>query len=479
MDLRIVSKTLGRLLLVESAFLIFPLIVSLYYQESDSKAFLITIIITALSGLLLNLPKIKKGIVRYKEGFMIVGVGWLIVSLFGAIPFILADTFTTFIDAFFETVSGFTTTGATVLTNIESQPHGILFWRGLTHWLGGMGILVFTLALLPAMGLSTVNILKAESPGPSPGKLVPKIAKTAQLLYIIYILFTVMEIVSLTIAGMSLFDAFTHTFATMGTGGFSTKNLSVGHYNSIPIETIIIMFMFIAGVNFSLYYDALLGNFKTLLNDREFQFYFAVIIVSTLLITININGTLNNLFLSLRQSSFQVASIVSTTGFTTMDYSVWPEFSKMILFILMFFGGSAGSTGGAIKHIRILIVFKYIKREFTKLIHPNSVVSIRLGGKPVPENIVQNVISFVLIYFVIFVVFSLILLTQNLDLISSTSAVAATLGNVGPGFGIVGPAQNYSGLTTFTKGLLSFAMILGRLEIYTVLILFTPFSWKD
>ncbi|MTI62220.1 MAG: TrkH family potassium uptake protein [Firmicutes bacterium] len=479
MDFGIVLKTLGRLLIVEASFLILPLLVSIYYQESDTMAFLITIIITVLVGLLLNIIKAKKGIVRYREGFLIVGMGWLLVSLFGAIPFSLAGTFNTFIDSFFETVSGFTTTGATVLANIESQPHGILFWRGLTHWLGGMGILVFTLALLPAMGLSNVNILKAESPGPTPGKLVPKIAKTAQLLYYIYIIFTVVEIIALKIAGMSYFDAITHTFATMGTGGFSPKNLSVGAYNMPSYEWIIFLFMFLAGANFSLYYDALIGKFKTLFKDREFQFYTLVIFVSIILITLNITNSWESLSLSFRQASFQVASIVSTTGFTTLDYSIWPAFSKMVLFVLMFFGGSAGSTGGAIKHIRILIVFKYIKREFQKLIHPNSVATIRVGNQPIPEGVVQNVIAFVLIYMLIFVSFSLVLLTQEMDILSSTSAVAATLGNVGPGFGMVGPAMNYGGLTSFTKILLSLAMILGRLEIYTVLILFTPLFWRN
>lgn len=480
MDSGIVLKTLGRLLIVEAVFLFIPLGLSMYYQESDTMAFLITIAITLIIGFALNFYKAERGgIVRYKEGFMIVGIGWLLVSIFGAIPFLLAGTFDTFIDAFFESVSGFTTTGATVLINIEAQPHGILFWRGFTHWLGGMGILVFTLALLPAMGLSIVNIFRAESPGPSPGKLVPKIAKTAQLLYIIYFLITLLEIISLNIAGMPLFDSVTHAFATMGTGGFSPKNLSVGAYNMPSYEWIIIFFMFLAGVNFSLYYDAFIGNFKTLINDREFQFFFIVTIVAILLITINITDSLENLSLSFRQAVFQVVSIVSTTGFTILDYSGWPGFSKMLLYILMFFGGCAGSTGGAIKHIRILIVFKYIKRELYKLIHPKSVISVKIGGQNVPENVINNVIAFVLIYVLIFVSFSLILLTQNMDLLSSTSAVAATLGNIGPGFGIVGPALNYSGLTNITKILLCLAMILGRLEIYTILILFTPFFWKD
>lgn len=479
MDSGLVLKTIGHLLIVEAVFMIAPLGVSIYYGESDFKAFFIAILITAFVGTILSFSRARKEAVRYKEGFMIVGLGWLLISIFGAIPFLLAGTFDNFIDAFFETVSGFTTTGASVLKDIESQPHGILFWRSLTHWLGGMGVLVFTLSLLPAVGMSSLNILKAESTGPTPGKLVPKIAETARILYIIYILLTGLEIIFLKIGGMPLFDAVTHTFATVGTGGFSTKNKSIAAYNMPSIEWVIMIFSFLAGVNFSLYYDVLMGKFKSLFKDREFQFYCTVIGIAIILITINITDSWGNILLSFRQAAFQVVTIISSTGFATLDYSIWPAFSKMILFILMFFGGCAGSTSGGIKILRVMIVFKYIKREFYKLIHPNSVISIRIGGQTIPENVVQNVIAFVLLYFLIFAGLSLILLTQDMDLISSTSAVVASLSNIGPGFGSVGPAMNYAGLTTFTKILLSFTMILGRLEIYTVLILITPIFWKD
>lgn len=479
MDSGLVLKTIGHLLIVEAVFMIAPLGVSIYYGESDFKAFFIAILITAFVGTILSFSRARKEAVRYKEGFMIVGLGWLLISIFGAIPFLLAGTFDNFIDAFFETVSGFTTTGASVLKDIESQPHGILFWRSLTHWLGGMGVLVFTLSLLPAVGMSSLNILKAESTGPTPGKLVPKIAETARILYIIYILLTGLEIIFLKIGGMPLFDAVTHTFATVGTGGFSTKNKSIAAYNMPSIEWVIMIFSFLAGVNFSLYYDVLMGKFKSLFKDREFQFYCTVIGIAIILITINITDSWGNILLSFRQAAFQVVTIISSTGFATLDYSIWPAFSKMILFILMFFGGCAGSTSGGIKILRVMIVFKYIKREFYKLIHPNSVISIRIGGQTIPENVVQNVIAFVLLYFLIFAGLSLILLTQDMDLISSTSAVVASLSNIGPGFGSVGPAMNYAGLTIFTKILLSFTMILGRLEIYTVLILITPIFWKD
>src|SRR5690606_30349501 len=391
MDSGLVLKTIGHLLIVEAVFMIAPLGVSIYYGESDFKAFFIAILITAFVGTILSFSRARKEAVRYKEGFMIVGLGWLLISIFGAIPFLLAGTFDNFIDAFFETVSGFTTTGASVLKDIESQPHGILFWRSLTHWLGGMGVLVFTLSLLPAVGMSSLNILKAESTGPTPGKLVPKIAETARILYIIYILLTGLEIIFLKIGGMPLFDAVTHTFATVGTGGFSTKNKSIAAYNMPSIEWVIMIFTFLAGVNFSLYYDVLMGKFKSLFKDREFQFYCTVIGIAIILITINITDSWGNILLSFRQAAFQVVTIITSTGFATLDYSIWPAFSKMILFILMFFGGCAGSTSGGIKILRVMIVFKYIKREFYKLIHPNSVISIRIGGQTIPENVVQNV----------------------------------------------------------------------------------------
>jgi trk system potassium uptake protein TrkH len=479
MDSGLVLKTIGRLLIIEAVFMIAPLAVSIYYNEPDFKAFLIAILITGFTGFALGFIRTPKEAVRYKEGFMIVGLGWLLISIFGAVPFLTAGTFDSFIDAFFETVSGFTTTGATVLADIEGQPHGVLLWRSLTQWLGGMGVLVFTLALLPAMGLSSLNILKAESPGPVPGKLVPKITKTARLLYIIYISFTVLQIFLLKIAGMPLFDAVNHTLTTMGTGGFSTKNSSIAAYNMPSFEWIIIIFAFLAGVNFSLYHDVLAGKLKTLFRDKEFQFYFVIIVISIILITANITKSWENIQPSFRQAVFQVVNIITSTGFTVLDYSIWPAFSKMILFILMFFGGCSGSTSGGIKIVRVMIVFKYIKRELYKMIHPNSVISIRIGGRTIPEDVVQNVIAFIMIYILIFLGLSLILLTQDMDLISSTSAVAASLSNIGPGFGMVGPVMNYSGLTALTKILLSFSMILGRLEIYTVLILLTPFFWKD
>lgn len=480
MDFGIILKVLGLLLLIEAASMLPSLGIALYYGEGDTLPFVWSILITAAAGGIFSTAKSQKRMVRYREGFMIVGLGWILASFFGALPFIFAGTFETFTDAFFETVSGFTTTGATVLRDIEIQPRGILFWRSFTHWLGGMGILVFTLALLPALGLGTLQIFKAETPGPTPDKLVPRLGQTAKLLYGVYILITVMEIVLLKAAGMSLYDAVTHTFATVGTGGFSTRNASVGAFNRPAYEYIIILFMFMAGVNFSLYYDAVHGNFKTMFRDQEFRFYGFMVLCSILLVTMNIHAHVyGQLGQSLRYASFQVVSILTTTGFSTIDYEVWPDFSKMILFALMFVGGCSGSTGGAMKHIRILLIFKIIRRELYKLIHPKAVIAIRLGDKTIPDDVVNNIVSFVFLYLLIFLFGSIFLLTQNMDFISSTSAVAATLGNIGPGFGMVGPAMNYADLTTAAKWVLSVFMILGRLEIYTILILVMPAFWDN
>ena len=481
MDFGIIFKVLGLLLLIESAFLVPFLGVSIYYGEHDIMAFAISIVITGIIGFIafaLFKPK-KMERITYKEGFMIVGLGWIVVSAFGALPFMFSGACDSFIDAYFETVSGFTTTGASIFREVESLPHGILLWRSFTHWLGGMGILVFTLALLPAMGISTIQIFKAESPGPSPDKLSPKLKQTAKLLYGVYIIITIAMIITLLIAGMPLFDTIANAFATVGTGGFATRNLSIGAYQNPAYDWIIAIFMLICAVNFSLHYEILHGKFKALIKDSEFRFYAGIVLASIILITININPIFNHdLLESIRQSTFQVASVVSTTGFATVDYNTWPDFSKMILFLLMFFGGCAGSTGGGIKHIRILVILKMIRREFYKLIHPNAIITIRIGGKAVSEELIQNIVGLVMLYLIIFIVVSLLLLTQGLDMVSSVSAAAATLGNIGPGFGIVGPAGNYADLTTFSKILLIACMLIGRLEIYTLTVLLVPAFWK-
>lgn len=480
MNSLIVLKTLGMLLLCEAATMLPSVIVAIVYGEDTIFAFLSSIAIAAAIGLVLFSIRVKDKIIRYKEGFAIVTFGWLMASIVGALPFLFTGALPSFIDAFFETVSGFTTTGATVISDIEVLPGSLLFWRSFTNWLGGMGILVLALALAPALGAGTFQILKAESPGPISTKLTPKIKNTAKILYITYTVITLAEIVLLTLGGMPLLESLIHTFSTLGTGGFSVKNASIGAYNNVYFEIIITIFMVASGVNFSLYYMAFRKkSLAELLGDSELRTYLAVITVSIILITLNLTGgVFDSVFESLRHSSFQVASIMTTTGFATTDFDLWPDFSRAVLFILMFIGGCAGSTSGAIKVIRIQLVFKYMKREVNRLIHPRSVTAVKISDMPVQEEVLSGVMAFTTFYMAAFLASTLLMTIQGYDLISSASAVASTLGNVGPGFGIVGPATTYSSLSGFSKLLLSFCMILGRLEIYTVIALLAPRFWK-
>ncbi len=479
MNSGVVIKTLGRILIFEAAALFPSLFISLYSGGSDFNGFLLSIVIIASIGGLFLLPKPKKSTINYKEGFAIVAFGWIIVSILGALPFIFTGTFDSFADAFFETASGFSTTGATVLNDIEVLPKGILFWRSFTHWLGGMGILVLTLALLPAFKTGALQIYKAESPGPTPTKLVPRLGQTAQLLYGVYILITVIQVIVLYFAGMPLFEACVHTFGTVGTGGFSTKNASIGAYNNVVFEIIIFFFMFVSGANFTLHYQALHGNFKSLIKDSEFKFYIFVIAASIAAITLNLwNDLYLNILEALRHASFQVVSIITTTGYATANFDVWPNFSKIILVMLMFIGGCSGSTAGGIKHIRLLLLFKYAKREFSKLLHPKAVIPVKLGGKRVPEETLSSVVSFFFLHITIFFGATLLISFEDMDLVSTVTSVVTTLGNVGPGLGMVGPSMNFGHLSGFSKTILSICMIMGRLELYTILILVVPGFWK-
>jgi trk system potassium uptake protein len=387
MNYAVVLKNLGTLLICE-AIAIFPsFLVSIIYKGQDAKAFLWTIFILLAIGLSALLIKPKSKVVYAREGFAIVAIGWILISFFGALPFYFSGAIPSLVDAFFETSSGFTTTGASILQEIESLPKGILFWRSFTHWVGGMGVLILAMAIFPSAGAGTMQIMKAESPGPTPGKLVPKVKETAKILYGIYLFITIIEVMFLMVAGLSLFDSLIHAFGTVGTGGFSNKNTSVGAYNNILAEVIITVFTFICGANFALYYQALRGSFKDIFKDGEFRLYAGIVTASIILITINIYGNVfNSVWESLRHSSFQVVTIISTTGYSSTDFNVWPPFSKMILLILMFIGGCAGSTSGAIKNIRILLLFKAVKRDFLKIIHPRAVHSVRFGGKTVSEQ---------------------------------------------------------------------------------------------
>ena len=479
MKYKIVLNTLGSLLFFLGLSMLFPLLYAIYYQETVINAFLLSMTITSLSGLLLWKYFSSKEPIGHKEGFAIATLGWIFAAGFGALPFLFAGTFPSFIDAYFESMSGFTTTGATVLVPIEGNPYAILFWRDFIQWLGGMGIIVLVVAILPALGAGGMQLFKSEVPGPEPDRLKPRIKETAKLLWAVYILFSVLQVVCLYFTGMTLFDALTHMFGTMPTGGFTPRNLSVGTYDNPVFENIIILFMFIAGANFTLHYKALHGNLKSLFKDREFLFYCGVILFSILAITTELRLYIyNSIFTALRYASFQVVSIATTTGFVTTDYDVWPAFSKSVLLILMFIGGCAGSTGGAIKNIRILLLMKQAYREFRKLIHPQVVSPIRLGDKVVSENVMRNITGFFFLYIFIFVISSFIMTILGLDIVSAMASVAATLGNVGPGLGLVGPAQTYAVIPPLGKIVLTLCMLLGRLEIYTVLILVVPEFWR-
>jgi trk system potassium uptake protein TrkH len=417
--------------------------------------------------------------IGHREGFAIVGLGWMVVCLLGALPYLFAGTFSSVVNACFESTSGFTTTGATVVQNIEVLPKGILFWRSLTHWLGGMGIILLSMAILPMLGVGGMQLYRAEVPGPVPDRLKPRIRETAKTLWMVYVLISLLEVVFLLIGGMSWFDSVCHTFGTMATGGFSTQNASIGHYESAYIEGVITVFMIAAGANFALHYQLLQGNPRRYFQDREFRFYLFAILMTTAGVAVLLRtGTYEAWAASVRYAVFQVSSILTTTGYTTADYERWPLVVQYILFALMFFGGCAGSTGGSVKCIRILLLLKQAYKEIYRLIHPQAVATIKLGKKTVPPDVMESVLGFSLVYLGIFVVASLVMSWLGLDFKSALASVGACIGNVGPGLGIVGPTKTYLSIVPTGKWILILCMILGRLEIFTLLILFLPQFWK-
>ena len=473
-----VLHIIGLILLFLSIMMFLPLAFSLYYKDSSTVSILISQGITCLGGFLIFKFTTTEGELRIREGFGIVTFGWLFVVLFGSLPFMISGSITNITDAFFESMSGFTTTGATILTDIEIVPQGILLWRSMTQWLGGMGIIVFSLAILPFLGIGGMQLFKAEVPGPVPDKLKPRIKETAKILWGVYLIFTAAEILFLMIGGMSLFDAVNHTFTTLATGGFSTKNASVGHYNSLYIDIVIIFFMFCAGTNFSLHFYGLRGNLKEYWKNKEFKFYAGIVIVAVIIVTIDIFSRYQNVGKALRYSVFQVVSIGTTTGYGTADYELWSPLSQFILFVLMFIGGSAGSTGGGAKVIRFMILFKQGLVELKKSLHPMGIIPTRIDKKTIPIETVTNVLAFLLIFIGSFVIASAIMMLLGLDMISAFGSVAASLGNIGPGLGIVGPTDNYAAIPIIGKWVLSFCMLLGRLELYTVLVVLYRDFWK-
>lgn len=474
-----ILKSLGKLFYIEAACMTPSLVISLAYGQSDSRAFIAAILILLAAGSVLHRVKPATTDIYTRDGFAIVSLGWISVSFFGALPFIFSGAIPSFIDAFFETVSGFTTTGASILKEIETLPMGILFWRSFSNWIGGMGVLVLALAVMPSVKASSFHIMKAESPGPDIEKLVPKLGQTAKILYMIYFSMTVVLVVLLILAGMPLFDSLCHAFGTAGTGGFSIKNISIGSYGSVGAEVIITVFMFAFGTNFALYYHVIKGNFKSFLKDAEFRLYLGIVLASILLITLDINGRIfGSLWESLKHSSFQVSSVITTTGYSSTDFDLWPSLSKSILVMLMFIGASAGSTGGGIKVIRILLLLKSIRRGIIKIIHPRSVYTVKINGKAVDEEMLSGANTFIFAYILVFTLALLIISLDGKDMVTNFTAVTATISNIGPGLGIVGPMGNFSSYSDISKVVFSFCMIAGRLEIYPMLLLLAPSFWK-
>jgi len=469
-------KYLGLLMLV-------PVIISVIYKENDLWAFIISALITTSFGFILETatkpPERIKEIQR-KEGFLIAALFWFAASIFGAIPYLIYGVFNHPVDAWFESVAGFTTTGATVLTDIEVVPYGMLFWRSFSQWLGGMGIIVLGIAILPRLAVGGMQLMGLEAPGPTTEKITPRIAETAKKLWGVYLLLSFLLIVFLLFAGMPIFDSVLQSLSTMSTGGFSPNNLSVGSYNSSIIDVIITIFMFIAGMNFVLLYWSLRGDFKRLTRNSELKYYFFLNLSVILIVSFELWSTIYpNFFEALRYGSFQVISISTGSGFSTANFDLWPSFPKWFLLMLMFFGGCAGSTTGSIKIIRIMVLFKKGYQELHKIIYPHAIVPIRVNAKPISPEIVSSITSFFLIYLFIFLISTLIVMAaEDLPIITAISACAASIGNVGPGLGEVGPAGNYANLSSFTKIVLSFLMLIGRLELFTILVIFTPAFWR-
>jgi trk system potassium uptake protein TrkH len=479
LNYRLIAKSLGILLVSEALLMLPSYLAGLYYGEASAVVFLQVMLLLIAIGLPMYLIKTPDDVMYARDGFMIVSLGWILISLFGALPFMLSKSIPSFVDSFFESSSGFTTTGASILTDVEIMPKGMLFWRSFTHWIGGMGVLTFTLAILPSVGAKTLHIMKAESPGPAPGKIVPKIGQTAKILYGIYLVITIIEVLLLVVFGMPFFDSLLNTFGTVGTGGFSIKNASIGAYNNVFADIIITVFMLASGVNFALYYQMMKGKAGSLFKNEEFKFYMGMVFTSIALIALNTWGSVfKSIWESIRHSSFQVASIITTTGYATNNFDKWPMFSKAILFILMFTGCSAGSTGGGIKSIRILLLVRVLKKEITKVIHPSAVQPVKFNGKIVEDETLTGVLTFFFMYMLIFILAVVVVALDGKDFATTFSSVAATIGNIGPGFGAVGPVGNYSGLSSLSKVVLSVCMIIGRLEILPILLLFAPTTWK-
>jgi len=477
---RILIRVLAILLGIIAIAMVPSLLVALFDHDSQSvRAFLYPLVIcTSGAALALILGRSTAVSFNAGDGFLLVSLAWFLTSILGSIPFILTGVTANPVDAFFESVSGFTTTGATIFADVEHLPRAILFWRAMTHWLGGMGIVVLTVALIPLLRVGGFQLLKAETPGPEKDKITPKITATAKILWFIYIGLTALEVLLLMIGGMNWFDAVTHAFATMATGGFGTKNTSIAYYNSAWIDWVCTVFMILAGMNFSLYYRMFQGKIQDLIKNTELKVYLAIVIIASVLVALTILPEYGTLSRAFRYASFQVASILTTTGFATTDFDLWPSFAKTVILILMFIGGCSGSTGGGIKVVRHVVLFKQAGNEIRRLLHPRGVFSIQLNGRVGRKDVVYGVAGFVFLYLALVFLVTLVVSSSGTDLVTAFSSALVTVGNIGPGFGLVGPAQNYSNFPDYVKLVWSFAMIAGRLELWTVFILFTPEFWR-
>lgn len=480
MNYKMIISILGKTFVFLAVLLIIPMAVGFLYSENSYLSYLIPIAGLLAIGLPVSLIKVKDRTIYAREGFVIVALVWVIFSLVGALPFVISSTIPNYVDALFETVSGFTTTGATILPEVESMQHSFSFWRCFTHWIGGMGVLVFVLALLPSEG-GVIHIFRAESPGPTASKFVAKMKFTARILYGIYIALSIVEMVMLLCGGMNLFDSVIHTFSTAGTGGFGSKNASIMAYNSVYIEMVIAVFMFIFSVNFNVFYLMLIGNFKKAFKCEELRVYFIIVVLSTLIIALNILSICSDFGQALRYSFFQVTSISSTTGFMSTNFDTWPALSKSVLLFLMIVGACAGSTGGGIKVSRIILLTKSSVNDVKKMVRPRTVTSIKFEGESVDSDTIRNTKAFLVIWVAIVIVSTILVSADAFvggDVLSSFTATLTCIGNVGPGLNLLGPTCNFGGLNGFSKIWLSFVMLAGRLEIFPVLMLFSPKTWK-
>lgn len=483
LNLRIIGGILGILLIINGIFMLLCLPATIYYKnEVDIIPISFSGCVTLLVGFLLYWlnRNSRDSIIRKRDGYLIVTLGWVAMSLSGTLPYVLSGLIPSFTDAFFETMSGYTTTGASIITDIEAMPKDILLWRSMTQWMGGMGIIVLAVAILPILGIGGMELFVAEAPGISPDKLQPRITETAKRLWLVYVAFTALEVVLLKIGGMSFYDAVNHSLTTMATGGFSTKNASIAHYDSPFIQYTIAFFMFLAGTSFTLLYFLAKGKLHKLAENEEFRSYVAFILLFTIIVTVTIflrsDVSLEGAF---RDALFQVISIITTTGFVSADYTTWGYFILILFVMMMFFGGSAGSTAGGVKIVRHIVLAKNTFLEFKRLLHPSAVIPLRLNDKAVTQTVTYNVLAFIIMYIMIFTISSFVMALFGADILTSVGSVATCLGNIGPGIGGVGPMDNFAAQSVPGKWFLSFLMLVGRLELFTVLILFTPFFWRS